>query len=161
MSDEVERKFLVEAALPPELLGDGQVLRQGYVAEEGDVEVRLRITDDAAVLTVKAGSGLRRTEVEAEIPSASAEALWPSTEGRRIAKTRHRVELPVAPDGTAPVAEVDIYSGELDGLRTVEVEFASESAASAFVPPPWFGRELTGDKAWSNASLARRGRPAT
>jgi adenylate cyclase len=161
VTDEVERKFLVVTPPADDVLGEGVELRQGYLAEEGDVEVRLRITSGAAVLTVKAGGGLRRTEVEAVISPAEAEALWPSTEGRRIAKTRHRVLLDGPPGAAAVVAEVDRYADALAGLWTVEVEFDSEITASAFVPPDWFGRELTGDKAWSNAALARHGRPPT
>lgn len=159
MADEIERKYLVDALPSPDVLGDGQAIRQGYIAEEGDAEVRLRITDVGAVVTIKAGSGMRRTEVEMPIPVDAAEALWPSTEGRRIDKVRHRVGLSAAAGGPPLVAELDVYAGALDGLLTVEVEFASEADAAGFVAPDWFGRELTGDKAWSNAALARRGRP--
>ena len=42
-----------------------------------------------------------------------------------------------------------------------EVEFASETDAAAFDPPDWFGPELTGNADWSNAALARHGRPDT
>ena len=71
-----------------------------------------------------------------------------------MTKVRRRIELP---DGL--VAELDEYSGELEGSSVVEVEFESEAAASAFEPPAWFGRELTGDRAWANQSLAVHGRP--
>jgi len=54
--------------------------------------VRVRITDVAAHLTVKAGAGLSRTEVDVEISADDAEALWPHTVGRRIDRTRHRVD---------------------------------------------------------------------
>jgi adenylate cyclase len=54
-----------------------------------------------------------------------------------------------------------VFGGTLDGLYIVEVEFTSEDEATAFVAPQWFGREVTGDPAWTNASLARHGRPAT
>lgn len=153
VSTEVERKFMVEHLPAEDALGVGVALRQGYLASEGDVEVRLRIAAGGAVLTVKAGRGLSRTEVESRITTAEADSLWASTAGRRIEKVRHRVGV------SGHVAEVDVYAGDLDGLLTVEVEFASEAAASAFRPPDWFGRELTGDPNWSNAALARHGRP--
>ena len=44
-------------------------------------------------------------------------------------------------------------------LCTVEVEFDSMQVADAFEPPAWFGREVTGVAAWTNASLARNGLP--
>lgn len=156
MTIETERKFLLPEAPPSGRLGDGVHLRQGYLAEEDTVEVRVRITSATATLTVKAGTGISRTEVEVAISSEQAEALWSHTVGRRIDKTRYRVALD---DPLGPVAEVDVYAGALAGLCVVEVEFGSDVDAAAFVPPGWFGRELTGEPEWSNASLARRGRP--
>jgi CYTH domain-containing protein len=117
------------------------------------VTVRLRVTARAAVLTIKAGDGLARTEVEVLLDRDDADALWPHTNGR-IEKRRAEVDLP-----GGHVAEVDYYEGELEGLTTVEVEFESVEAAERFDPPAWFGREVTGDQRWSNASLSRYGRP--
>jgi adenylate cyclase len=160
MSTEIERKFIVDAlptneVLPTNGLDLGTTIRQGYIAEEGNAEVRVRMTGDDAVLTVKVGQGRSRTEVELALDADDAEELWAHTEGRRIEKVRHRIEM----DGAT--AELDVYGGSLSGLIVVEVEFESEAAADAFAVPGWFGRELTGDPAWSNASLARRGRPDT
>ncbi len=153
MAVEIERKFLVAEPPTSDVLGAGVPMRQGYLAGEGDVEARIRITPDGARFTVKAGRGVARTEVELDVPVDEAEALWPHTVGRRLEKVRHRVAVP---GGTA---EVDRYGGPLDGLWTVEVEFDSEDAAAGFEPPPWFGEELTGLDGWSNGALARRGRP--
>jgi adenylate cyclase len=153
MATEIERKFLVEEP-PPHALGRDVPIRQGYVAEEDGVSVRVRITDVAAVLTIKAGAGVARTEIELPLDVAEAESLWPFTEGRRIEKRRHEIPL-----GGDDVAELDVYAGPLDGLLTVEVEFVDEEAAAAFTPPAWFGRELTGVAGWSNLELSRHGRP--
>lgn len=156
MTVEIERKFVLQIVPHKNFIGEGVALRQGYVAEDGEVSVRIRITPTRALLTVKAGVGLTRTEVEVEISPEQADALWPHTSTRRIVKSRHRVQL----DGQQQlVAEVDVYAGELDGLYTVEVEFPSEEQAAAFVPPEWFGIEVTGDRAWTNAALARDGKP--
>ncbi len=157
MTVEIERKFIIDDRPDQSLLGPGQRLRQGYIAEDGNVTVRIRIAGTGAQITIKAGTGMIRTEVEVEVSGDQAEALWQHTSGRRISKTRHRVLLDVL--GTA-VAEVDVYDGDLLGLFTVEVEFPTEDAALAFVPPPWFGREVTGQVAWTNAALARDGLPS-
>jgi CYTH domain-containing protein len=149
---EIERKFLVTEP-PADELGPGEALRQGYLAGEDDVEVRVRIAPSEAWLTVKAGRGVSRTEVQFPIDLSEAEALWPHVEGRRLEKVRHRVDVP------GGVAEVDRYGGDLDGLWTVEVEFDSEDAAEAFRPPDWFGAEVTHEDGWTNAALARHGRP--
>ncbi len=156
MTIEIEKKFLLPELPHSDRLGPGVRIRQGYLAEENGVEVRVRITHHEATLTVKAGTGLARTEVEVSISHQQAEALWQHTAGRQIDKTRHRVTLD---DARGSVAEVDMYAGDLTGLCVVEVEFDSESSAAAFVPPAWFGRELTGQPGWSNAALARHGRP--
>ncbi len=153
---EIERKFILPGAPPPGELGAGVRIRQGYLAEEDRVEVRVRITPVDATLTVKAGSGISRTEVDVGISVGQAEALWPHTLGRRIEKQRYRVSLD---DPPGHVAEVDVYAGDLAGLCVVEVEFSSATDAAAFVPPGWFGRELTGELGWNNAALARHGRP--
>src|SRR5262245_59236330 len=84
VSEEIERKFLVPAA--PAELGAGSEVRQGYLAVDGPVEVRLRRTDGGDRVTIKAGSGLVRTEVELPVDAGQADALWPATEGRRIEK---------------------------------------------------------------------------
>jgi adenylate cyclase len=154
---EIERKFMVSDLPTSERLGRGVQIRQGYLAEDGLVTVRVRITDVQATLAVKAGSGLARTEVDVEISSEQAEGLWPHTVGRRVDKTRHRLD--VGEGAWRHVAEVDVYAGSLEGLCVVEVEFDSEAAAAAFTPPGWFGEELTEIPGWSNAALARHGRP--
>jgi len=152
---EVERKFLV--AERPAGLDDhpSQRIEQGYLAVHDDgVEVRARRRDDQATLTVKSGPGLVRVEEEMEIDGRRFEALWPLTEGRRVAKTRYLVPL----DGGL-TAEVDDYAGHLAGLFTAEVEFPDEAAAHAFSPPGWLGREVTGDKRYANRTLAVEGIP--
>lgn len=157
MATEIERKWVADAVPPAEMLGEPAHLRQGYVALDASVSVRVRIAGSEAWLTVKAGGdghNLSRTEVEVAIAPDDAEALWAYTSGRRLEKRRYRVPVD---DGL--VAEVDVFSGDLAGLCVVEVEFGSETAAREFVAPDWFGREVTGRTEWSNASLAEHGRP--
>jgi adenylate cyclase len=149
---EIERKFLV--ATRPSDLEPGEPLRQAYIAVDGPTEVRIRATRSRCTLTVKGGHGLERAEVETAIERDAFDELWPLARGRQIDKVRHRVDL------GGVTAEVDIYTGALAGLEVVEVEFASVDDANRFTPPTWFGRELTGEPGWSNASLATAGRPA-
>jgi adenylate cyclase len=152
---EIERKFLVVEPPPDLAEHPGERIEQGYLAIAPDgVEVRVRRRAGQATLTVKSGPGQVRTEEELAIDARRFEALWQLTEGRRVSKTRH--EIPLA---EGAVAELDVYDGELDGLLTVEIEFASLEASERFVPPPWVGRELTGDKRYANQSLALEGPP--
>lgn len=151
VTDEVERKFRVHEM--PRSPGDGTRLRQAYLAVDGNVEVRVRDRGGTHVLGVKGGRGIQRTEVEVEIGSTGFDELWALAPDRRIDKTRYRVAV------DEHTAEVDVYTGSLEGLVMVEVEFASRREADAFVPPPWFGEEVTGDSRWSNAALATSGLP--
>lgn len=156
---EIERKFLLNGVPPTVRFARGEPIRQGYLALDGDTEVRIRISSKGAVLTIKAGRGGVRVEEEIALEEGQGQALWELTEGRRVQKTRRRVRLAdPAADGEL-VVEVDEYSGELDGLVVAEVEFPDEEAARAFEPPAWFGRELTGDPRYANRTLASDGMP--
>ena len=152
---ERERKFLLDRA--PDFTDPGVSLRQGYLAIDGSVSVRVREAgEDACTLTVKAGEGAVRTELEWPLTRAQFDAAWSATRGRRIHKTRHRVVL------DAHTVEVDVFHDDLDGLLLAEVEFDSDDALVAFEPPAWFGAEVTDDVAYTNAALAvnaERGQP--
>ncbi|MCB0865763.1 MAG: CYTH domain-containing protein [Solirubrobacterales bacterium] len=155
MGEEIERKFLVgDLAEATSEASRSEPIAQGYLAvDPAGSEVRVRRRGDATVMTVKRGSGERRDEVEFAIGADEFERLWELTEGRRVSKRRHYVEAGEL------TYEIDVYEGELAGLAVVEVEFSSGEEAGDFAPPGWFGRELTGDARYSNASLALDGRP--
>jgi adenylate cyclase len=149
---EIERKFLVDRL--PDGLGEGDHIEQGYLAIGDDgVEVRVRRRGDDMTLTIKSGPGMMRTEEELAIDARRFESLWPLTEGRHVHKTRHLIPL----DGDL-TAELDVYSGDHDGLLTAEIEFPSAEASDAFEPPAWLGREVTGDGSYANQALALKGR---
>jgi adenylate cyclase len=103
---------------------------------------------------VTSGPSRTRVEEEIEIDERRFEALWPLTAGRRIEKRRY-----VIPAGERLSIELDVYAGELSGLVTAEVEFDSADRAEAFEPPAWIGSDVTGDRGYSNQSLAAHGRP--
>jgi len=157
MAQEIERKFLV-GSLPADLDGGdwrARRLDQGYLAITAEVEVRIRRADGRdARLTVKSSPALARVEEELALDDDAFARLWPLTEGRRVVKVRHARE--VAP---GVVYELDVYAGALEGLAVLEVEFASEDAARAWDPPGWAGREVTGERAYANQTLAVDGAP--
>jgi CYTH domain-containing protein len=149
---EIERKYLLSALPPREILGRGVAIRQGYI-DAADPEIRVRQKGSEFFLTVKSGAGVRREECEVQIPAATFEKLWPLTEGARVVKTRYTV-----PHGGARW-EIDEFGDALAGLYLAEVELASESAT---VTPPAFlsiVRDVTDDPRYKNKSLATRGRP--
>ena len=145
---EVERKFIIEEGLA--VLEDAPFrdIRQGYLAVAAAEEVRIRDASGACTLTVKSGSGLIRSEYEVPLTAEQFEALWPATVRRRLEKRRYRL-----PSGEFTI-ELDVYAGSLTGLTVAEVEFPSAPLAATFVLPAWFGREVTGVPAYTNAMLA-------
>jgi adenylate cyclase len=152
---EIERKFLVER-LPPDLdTHPSARIDQGYIAiTEDGVEVRLRKYGGRSFLTIKSGGGSVRLEEEIEIDERRFRSLWPLTDGRRICKRR----FVIARETGAPI-ELDVYDDPLGGLVTAEVEFDSSTAAAAFDPPEWLGREITDDRRYKNQRLAVDGLP--
>ena len=151
---EIERKFRV-GEVPGLEAAAATPIEQGYLAVDDAAEVRLRRAGEGRRLTAKRGHGAERAEVEIDLAAADFERLWPLTAGRRLEKTRRRLPL-----GDGLTVEVDVYGGELAGLRVAEVEFPDAEAERRFEPPDWFGRELTGDDDYANQTLAARGLPA-
>jgi len=148
---ERERRFLV-AALPTDL-PRGDHIAQGYLMTQ-PAAVRVRNRDGAHTLTIKTGSGLARVEIERDLSNGEFDALWQVATALRIEKRRF-----VFPLASGDVAELDLFEAQLAGHRIVEVEFDDDASAHAFDPPAWFGREVTDDGRYTNASLAEHGWP--
>jgi adenylate cyclase len=108
----------------------------------------VRRRGDRCTRTVKGAGDLARTEIELPLSRHEFDALWQLTEGRRVVKTR--VVHPLA-DGL--VAERSTRSRDRT-LILVEAEFASVAQAREFVPPEWFGLDVTDDPAYKNRNLA-------
>ena len=149
-SREIERKFLIKY-LPVAILRSRHFqIAQGYLANEpGGRHVRLRKKGKTATLTFKVGRGSAREEREIRLSPKQFATLWPATGGRRLRKVRY--ELP----WKNLTIEIDIYHGRNHGLIVAEVEFPNQSSRRKFKPPGWFGREVTGEKRYSNVRLAR------
>ena len=146
---EIERKFLV-TWLPDNLKQSRSfVIEQGYLAtESAGRQVRLRKTDRATSLTFKVGRGSHREEREIKLTPKQFATLWPGTAGRRLRKVRYEIPW----DNV--LIEIDIYRGRHAGLVVAEVEFPNRASCRRFQPPWWFGREVTGEKRYSNVRLA-------
>ncbi len=146
----VERKFLVGEI--PKVLGlaAGSRIEQGYLAVEKDgSEVRLRKAPKSASLFVKNAAGPGQVAVEVVLTAEQTAALWPLTEGRRMSKVSHKVDVADVP------FTLDMYEGQLDWLKIAEAEFPGPTAAEAFTPPPWFTREVSDLPAYKHSNLAR------
>jgi len=153
---ERERKFLLRGL--PEAVAhvEPELIEQGWLP--GDrLRERLRRTRDGTAerffRTVKLGTGLERIEIEEETTADLFAALWPLTDGCRIAKRRYRIaEGPL-------VWEVDEFLDR--DLVLAEVELPRPDSAAEI--PEWLApmleREVTGDPDYLNLTLATSGRP--
>src|SRR5205809_6316787 len=148
-SREIERKFLLKQL--PEKLDRSRryIIAQGYLATEpAGRQVRLRKKGKTASLTFKMGRGSSREEREIKLSPKQFAALWPATAGRRLRKLRYEIPWKNL------LIELDIYRGRHAGLVVAEVEFPNRASCCRFKAPWWFGREVTGEKRYSNVRLA-------
>lgn len=145
---EIERKFTVKAL--PENLADYPCKRieQGYLCT--DPVVRVRRKGEEYWLTCKGKGFLVREEYELPLTEEAYRHLLSKADGRVIGKERYHI-----PFGEYTV-ELDVFGGDLAPLIIAEVEFPSVEAANAFVPPEWFGEDVTEDPAYSNSNLSKK-----
>lgn len=153
MAEEVERKFLVSGDAWRAGVTRRIAIRQFYLFAAPDRSLRVRLEDGKiATLTLKTGKQDRlRDEFEYDIPAADAAAMERFAIGNPIEKTRHLVSH------RGHIYEVDVFSGTLAGLVIAELE-TRETVPQALLPA-WIGREVTGEAAYYNASLALNGPP--
>lgn len=145
---EIERKFLLANDAWRDEVVRSYPIRQGYLNTDPERTVRIRTSGDRAWLTVKGrGDGLVRPEYEYPIPHADALALLALCEPGLVEKTRHEVRR------GSHIWEVDVFSGENEGLVLAEIELTA--ADEAFEQPDWLGAEVTEDSRYTNAALAR------
>lgn len=146
---EIERKFLVDH-IPFNLEDfDTWQLEQGYV--HTTPTIRIRKKDNQYILTLKSSGTLQRHELEMPLSKNEYESLYKKVTGHIIKKTRYLIPLD---DGKT--AELDIFEGDLAPLKYVEVEFNTTDDANNFLPPKWFGKEVTEDYSYTNQALAMR-----
>lgn len=148
---EIERKFLVKDC-PSLKTYSCKKIKQAYIST--DPVIRIREMNDQFFLTVKSQGHMVREEFEMPITKEQFEALYKKAEGTPIIKTRYFI-----PIENGLTAELDLYIGDLEGLRTVEVEFTSIAAADSFTAPDWFGKDITLDNRYKNNHLAIYGKP--
>jgi CYTH domain-containing protein len=154
---EIERKYAINK-LPGDLAQyKYKKIEQGYLCH--NPTIRIRKSNDDYILTYKSkfgiekkaeGSAIFNNEVELPLTKEAYETLVPKTDGNLVHKTRYLIPLP-----NSLTVELDVFEGLLSGLVFAEVEFPDEKASKEFVPPVWFGKELSADRRFSNYYLSR------
>lgn len=149
---EIEHKYLLRA-VPPELQGAAGVeIHQGWLpgaALQERLRVMCGLDGEHYYRCVKAGTGLDRLELEEETTKELFEALWPLTEGRRVAKHRyHRRERDLT-------WEIDQFRDRDLVLAEVEVPAVRRRVQLPAWLKPLVVREVTGEPEYVNLNLAR------
>lgn len=147
---EIERKYLVRR-LPDDLSKyEAKKIAQGYLCT--DPVVRIRRSNDNYYMTYKGDGLMVREEYNLPLTREAYEHLLPKIDGLLIAKTRYLIPLT-----DRLTAELDVFEGVLSALTLVEVEFDSVEDANAFVPPEWFGEDVTESGKYHNSYLSQHG----
>ncbi|MCI8326869.1 MAG: CYTH domain-containing protein [Lachnospiraceae bacterium] len=146
---EIEKKFLVDT-LPSELEKYECVqIEQGYLCT--NPVVRIRRSNQKYILTYKGEGLFVREEHNLPLTREGYEHLKPKVDGILIEKKRYKIPY------QNYVIELDIFEGELASLLLAEVEFESEEEAKAFLPPDWFGEDVTYTGKYQNSYLSQNG----
>lgn len=145
---EIERKFLIKK-LPDNLTSyKARKIEQAYLCI--DPVVRVRRDNDDYYLTYKSKGMIVREEYNLPLTKEAYGHLLAKADGIIITKTRYEI-----PEKDNLTIELDVFEGKFDGLLLAEVEFASEEEALGYVPPEWFGEDVSNSTKYHNSTLSR------
>ena len=149
MGTEIERKFLITDDRWRAQAMPGKRYIQGYLGGNDACSIRVRLEGEQANINIKGKRlGIQRSEFEFSIPYQDAEAILRSLGNKPlIEKTRYLVEY------GKHVWEIDVFSGENEGLVVAEIELESED--ESFTRPDWLGEEVSGDTRYYNVCLVK------
>lgn len=147
---EIERKYLIST--PPDGFRayPSHQIEQAYLCT--DPVIRIRRQDNQYWLTYKSIGLLAREEYNFPISKTSYRHLLEKADGILLKKRRYLI--PMADTGLT--IELDIFSDDYEGLMLAEVEFPDEESARNFIPPAWFGRDVTFSGEYQNSRLSKR-----
>ena len=144
---EIERKFLI-TELPENLTQyNCRRIEQGYLCTAP--VVRIRRQDEEYYLTYKSKGMMVREEYNLPLTAEAYAHLRAKTDGNLISKQRYLIPL-----NETLTAELDIFDAPFAPLMLAEVEFSSEEEANSFVPPAWFGEDVTFSGKYHNSYLS-------
>ncbi|WP_461813023.1 CYTH domain-containing protein [Faecalimonas sp.] len=147
---EIERKYLINH-LPENLSSyPHRIIEQGYLST--DPVIRIRKDGEKYELTYKSKGLMIREEHTLPLTPLSYEHLKSKIDGFLITKERYNI-----PYDNHLTIELDYFLGDFSPLILAEVEFPDETSANAFIPPNWFGKDVTFSPAYQNSSLSQKG----
>lgn len=148
---EIERKYLI-TQLPADYTSyPYHFIEQGYLSTEP--VVRVRREDDTYYLTYKSKGLLAREEYNLPLTEESYHHLVKKADGHILTKKRYLIPVKGSDHLTI---ELDVFEGMFKGLILAEVEFPSIEEAEHFLPPDWFGEDVTFSGEYQNSRLSRQ-----
>lgn len=155
---EIEKKWLIRKEDIPYDLSQVEKYEivQNYLNFSPEIRVR-NINNGEYVLTIKSDTSLKgfvREEHEWLISKEEYDNLLTKKEGNTINKTRYTLK-----DEQGIEMEIDIFSGDLEGLAYLEIEFVDTESANSYLAPDWVVKDVTTDLLYKNGYLARYGIP--
>lgn len=144
---EIEKKYLIHK-LPENLeTYPRKKIQQAYLCT--NPVVRIRKQDEEYILTYKGKGLMVREEYNLPLNRDAYEHLLQKADGIVLTKTRYLLPLP-----QGLTIELDVFDAPYENLRLAEVEFSSEEEANSFVPPEWFGEDVTFSSKYHNNVLS-------
>lgn len=156
---EIERKFKIKTV--PDDLNQYQCkhIEQAYL--NTDPVIRIRKEDSDYYLTYKEKGLLTRSEYNLPLDEKSYQHLKLKADGNVISKKRYVLPLNVADSLSQSLPslsiELDIFDPPFAPLIIAEVEFPDLETADRFMPPDWFGEEVTMNPEYHNSNLSQKG----
>jgi len=160
MALEIERKYLLEQDID-QLIEQGVIklqskhrIEQTYIAMDENQELRVRRLVDldnnevTYTHTFKNGIGLAREEIEYSITATIYDQIMNAFGYVPLTKDRITAQFEEG------IVEIDIY--DQVQFNVVEVEFQSLEEANQYIPPAWFGEEISFNKKYSNKAIWKK-----
>lgn len=148
---EIERKYLIQKEHIPFSPADFPCrhIEQGYLCTAP--VVRIRRDNNDYFLTYKSKGLMIREEHNLPLTADAYQHLKEKIDGRLIVKDRYIIPLESDPD---LLIELDFFKNELEDLILAEVEFPDKASADRFLPPAWFGDDVTFSSRYRNSTLS-------
>lgn len=150
---EIERKYLITT--PPQDYASYpfHIIEQAYLCT--DPVVRIRKEDETYYLTYKSKGLLAREEYNLPLTWESYEHLKSKADGNLIHKKRYLIPAP-GYEAEGLTIELDVFAAPFEGLFLAEVEFSCLEQAENFIPPSWFGEDVTYSTEYHNSTLSQK-----
>jgi len=139
---EIELAYLPKRLSPDLLASSPTRIVDMYLSTEDDLLTKLRLRQKGAKYEIT-----KKVNTDPNDLSLQDEYTIPLTErefkrlreagGREVIKDRYEVPL------GGHTMEIDVFREGLAGLIIIEVEFGSQAERDAFIPPEYFGTDVT------------------